>query len=164
MNIYRRNLERQVNEYSYKYCKKAAISTFKATILKYASIITSILGLIIIYNVDINLINRIFLTIVLLLINVTNFIASEIFLMINEKEYNEIEASQYYVDNIDKFKYYLDKEVRYVVPIEEIARYNLTKKDLENVIQVVDEFKEEYDDLGEIKLTYKNLKSEKASN
>ena len=84
------------------------------------------------------------------------YLYNELYLAILSADLSEISATDYYLQNINQFKYY-DQEVGengYIVPIEDIDRYHLTKETLEKISTLVTEFKKEGVKEKDMSLTY----------
>lgn len=131
--------------------------SFFTFVKRYAAIIGGVVGLYFLYNVDIHLIMKIIITILVLLGELGYYLYNELYLSIIGREVIECLATEYYIKNIDKFKYF-DKEHYtdgFIVPPEDIGKYQLTQDVLEQVAQDIEQFREQGFAPEEMTLSYK---------
>lgn len=131
--------------------------SFFTFVKRYAAIIGGVVSLFFLYNVDIHVIMKIILTILIGLGELGYYIYNEIYLSIIGKQVIEGLATEYYLNNLGKFNYF-DRENYtdgYIVPPEDIAKYGLTQDTLEQVLQGIEEFKEQGFEPEEMTLSYK---------
>ena len=131
--------------------------SFFTFVKRYAAIIGGIVGLYFLYNVDIHLIIKIILTILVVLGEAAYYLINQLYLILLSEQVSESLATEFYLKNISKFTYY-DRENYtdgYIVPPEDIAKYGLTQDTLEQVLQGIEEFKEQGFEPEEMILSYK---------
>ena len=97
------------------------------------------------------------LALLILFSEVIYYLYNEVYLTVLADDLSEIEATDYYLKNINSFKYYdtLDGEIGYILPIEDIDKYDLTLNQLEQIDSLVKQFREEGVENRDIFLTYK---------
>ena len=129
MNYYRGKMEEQANMYVGKYLDKLSIKSFSIYVARVSSIILGLFSLFLSYNIDIHIIMKILLTILVALLEFGYYIYSDIKLDILYTQALEGMATEYYLNNIDDFKYKNPHtyEFGYIVPIEEISKMGLTE-------------------------------------
>lgn len=131
--------------------------SFFTFVKRYAAIIGGIVGLYFLYNVDIHLIIKIILTILVVFGEAAYYLINQLYLILLSEQVSESLATEFYLKNISKFTYY-DRENYtdgYIVPPEDIAKYGLTQDTLEQVLQGIEEFKEQGFEPEEMILSYK---------
>ena len=97
------------------------------------------------------------ITILLLLGEVGYYFYNRLYLTVVGAEVLECLATEYYIKNLSTFTYY-DKEHYtdgFIIPPEDIARYELTKEMLEKLAQGIEEAKKNGVEPEHMKLTYK---------
>lgn len=157
-NVYRIRMEDQAKEnldYAYD---EIAKDSFLVYVKRLIAIIGGIIAGIVIYNVDIHIIIKIILALLILLGEVLYYLYNEIYLSVLADDLQEVSATDYYLKNIDKFKYYDSKigENGYIVPIEDLDKHHLTPNQLEQIATLVTEYRDEGVDNSDIRLTYTN--------
>ena len=156
LNFYRIRMEKQAEDnmdYAYDTIAK---DSFKVYLKRFLAIIGGIISSIVVFNVDIHIIIKIILTLLILLGEVLYYLYNELYLAVLADDLSEIFATDYYLQNINQFKYY-DQEVGengYIVPIEDIDKCHLTQETLERISSLVTEFKKEGIKDKDISLTY----------
>ena len=158
LNVYRLHMEEQAKnnmDYAYDIVAKDSFMVYAKRIL---AIIGGIIGGIVIYNVDIHIIMKIVLALILIFSEGLYYLYNELYLSVLSTDLGEILATDYYLKNIDKFKYYDSKmgEYKYIVPIEDIEKHSLTQEQLEEISDLVSTFRKEGITDNDISLTYKN--------
>ena len=131
--------------------------SFFTFVKRYAAIIGGIVGLYFLYNVDIHLIIKIILTILVVLGEAAYYLINQLYLILLSEQVSESLATEFYLKNISKFTYY-DRENYtdgYIVPPEDIGKYRLTQDTLEQILQGIEEFKEQGFEPEEMILSYK---------
>ncbi len=158
LNVYRLRMEEQASDnmdYAYDTLAK---DSFKVYVKKFLAILGGIISGIVIYNVDIHVIMKIILALLLLFGEALYYLYNEIYLNVLAEDLSEIAATDYYLQNLDIFKYY-DQEIGetgYVVPIEDIDRHSLTKEQLKEIKDMVVTLKNDGVKSKDISLTYGN--------
>lgn len=131
--------------------------SFFTYVKRYVAIIGGIVGLYFLYNVDIHIIIKIVITILILLGEVGYYLYNELYLNILGNEVMECLATEYYLNNIDKFRYF-DKDSYtdgYIVPPEDISKYGLTQDMLKQIEEGIEQFKKQGFKPEEMVLSYK---------
>lgn len=131
--------------------------SFFTFVKRYAAIIGGIVGLYFLYNVDIHLIMKIILTILVVLGEAAYYLINQLYLILLSDQVSESLATEFYLKNISKFTYY-DRDNYtdgYIVPPEDIGKYRLTQDTLEQILQGIEEFKEQGFEPEEMILSYK---------
>lgn len=131
--------------------------SFFTFVKRYAAIIGGIVGLYFLYNVDIHLIMKIILTILVVLGEAAYYLINQLYLILLSEQVSESLATEFYLKNISKFTYY-DRDNYtdgYIVPPEDIGKYRLTQDTLEQILQGIEEFKEQGFEPEEMILSYK---------
>lgn len=155
-NVYRLRMEDQAKEnldYAYD---EIAKDSFLVYVKRLMAIIGGIIAGIVIYNVDIHIIIKIILALLILLGEVLYYLYNELYLSVLGDDLVEVLATDYYLKNINQFKYY-DAEAGengYIVPIEEIDKYHLTESQLREISDLVTKFRQEGVQDKNISLTY----------
>ncbi len=131
--------------------------SFFVVVKKWSSVIISLLELFLLYNIDIHIIIKIILAVLVVLGEIGYYLYNEILLGIMHSDVVESLATEYYLKNLNEFKYY-DKEGYtdgYIVPPEDISKYHLTQGMLEQIIETIKSFKEQGFLPEEMSLSYK---------
>lgn len=131
--------------------------SFFTFVKRYAAIIGGIVGLYFLYNVDIHLIIKIILTILVVFGEAAYYLINQLYLILLSEQVSESLATEFYLKNISKFTYY-DRDNYtdgYIVPPEDIGKYRLTQDTLEQILQGIEEFKEQGFEPEEMILSYK---------
>ncbi len=158
LNFYRLRMIKQANEgidYAYSVIAK---DSFKIYAKRFLAMLAGIIGSVVTLNIDIHVIMKIIIIVLMLLGEGLYYFYNEIYLYLLSEDLDEVEALNYYLSNIDKFKYY-DKdegEDGYILPIEDLEKYHITKNMLEQIVFNVVKFREEGVDYKDMKLTYKS--------
>ena len=148
LNFYRLRMIKQANEgidYAYSVIAK---DSFKIYAKRFLAMLAGIIGSVV----------TIIIIVLMLLGEGLYYFYNEIYLYLLSEDLDEVEALNYYLSNIDKFKYY-DKdegEDGYILPIEDLEKYHITKNMLEQIVFNVVKFREEGVDYKDMKLTYKS--------
>lgn len=157
LGVYRNKMVENAKENIGPYMDDLGKDSFFTFVKRYAAIIGGVVGLYFLYNVDIHLIMKIIITILVLLGELGYYLYNELYLSIIGREVIECLATEYYIKNIDKFKYF-DKEHYtdgFIVPPEDIGKYQLTQDVLEQVAQDIEQFREQGFAPEEMTLSYK---------
>ena len=134
--------------------KEVASKLFK----RYSAIILSLIGLFFLYNFDIHIIIKIILTILALLGNTLYYLYSKFIFIILGYGLEEVEATEFYINNLNDFLEYTESgEIRFLIPIEDIANNKLTKEMLEKLLESIQKYKSEGITPSEMRLTYKKV-------
>lgn len=129
---------------------------------RYGAIIGGIVGLYFLYNVDIHLIIKIIITILILLGEMAYYVLNSLYLSVVNMEALEVLATEYYLKNLDHFRYYDNENGTdgFIVPPEDIGKYGLTRDMLEQIYNNINEFKKEGYEPKNMSLTYKRRETE----
>lgn len=129
---------------------------------RYGAIIGGIVGLYFLYNVDIHLIIKIIITILILLGEMAYYVLNSLYLSVVNMEALEVLATEYYLKNLDYFRYYDNENGTdgFIVPPEDIGKYGLTRDMLEQIYNNINEFKKEGYEPKNMSLTYKRRETE----
>lgn len=129
---------------------------------RYGAIIGGLVGLYFLYNVDIHLIIKIIITILILLGEMAYYVLNSLYLSVVNMEALEVLATEYYLKNLDHFRYYDNENGTdgFIVPPEDIGKYGLTKDMLEQIYNNINEFKKEGYEPKNMSLTYKRRETE----
>ena len=85
------------------------------------------------------------------------YLINQLYLILLSDQVSESLATEFYLKNISKFTYY-DRDNYtdgYIVPPEDIGKYRLTQDTLEQILQGIEEFKEQGFEPEEMILSYK---------
>ncbi len=143
LGIYRMRMVKEAKKKIGSYMDDLAKDSFFVFVKRYAAIIGGIVGLYFLYNFDIHILMKIILSILILLGEVGYFLYNELYLSIVGNEVLECLAMDYYITNLNVFNYY-DKENYtdgFIIPPEDIAKYQLTKDMLEQLSKEIEEAK-----------------------
>lgn len=156
LNFYRILVERQSKDNIDHALNNLAKDSFMVYVKRVVTIVAGIIGSIIVFNIDIHIIMKIIIVLLMLLGEAFYYFYNEIYLNILDDDLREMVALEYYLKNIDIFKYYDTKigENGYVLPIEDISKYNLSIHELEQISAAVKKFREEGYENNEIVLSY----------
>ena len=163
LGFYRMQMVRNAKENINPYMDDLGKDSFLTFVKRYAAIIGGIVGLYFLYNFDIHIAMKIIITVLLLLGEVGYYLYNELYLHIVGGEVLECLATEYYINNLDTFTFY-DRENYtdgFIVPPEDIGKYQLTKDMLEQLAKGIDEAKEMGAEPEHMKLTYKKIDTPK---
>lgn len=158
LGFYRNLMVKNANQYIGPYMDDLGKDSFMTYVKKYGAIIVGVVGLYFLYNFDIHIAIKIILSILVILGEIAFFLFNELYLCIVGAEAMECMATEYYLKNIDTFRY-LDKEHYidgFIVPPEDIAKYSLTEDMLVQIKENIENFKKDGVEPQDITLTYKN--------
>lgn len=129
---------------------------------RYGAIIGGLVGLYFLYNVDIHLIIKIIIIILILLGEMAYYVLNSLYLSVVNMEALEVLATEYYLKNLDHFRYYDNENGTdgFIVPPEDIGKYGLTRDMLEQIYNNINEFKKEGYEPKNMSLTYKRRETE----
>ena len=119
------------------YMDELSKDTFFTVVKRYGSIIVDILGLFLLYNVDIHVIIKILITALVVLGELAYLFFNWLYLGLAGNEVMECLALEYYLNNLSEFTYD-DSEnftTGYYLAPEDISRYGLTKEHLEAIVE-----------------------------
>ncbi len=163
LGFYRMQMIKGAKENIEPYMDDLSKDSFFAFVKRYAAIIGGIVGLYFLYNFDIHIVIKIIITILLLLGEVGYYLYNELYLSIVGNEVLECLATEYYIKNLSTFSYY-DKENYtdgFIVPPEDIGKYQLTEDMLKQLGAGIEEAKEKGSEPQDMKLTYKKIDTPK---
>lgn len=163
LGFYRMQMVKNAKENIGPYMDDLGKDSFLTFVKRYAAIIGGIVGLYFLYNFDIHIAMKIIITVLLLLGEVGYYLYNELYLHIVGGEVLECLATEYYLNNLSTFTYY-DKENYtdgFIVPPEDIGKYQLTKDMLEQLAKGIKEAKEMGSEPEHMKLTYKKIDTPK---
>jgi hypothetical protein len=165
LGFYRMRMIDSAKEYINPFMDDLGKDSFMTFVKRYAAIIAGVVGLFFLYNVDVHIIMKIIISILVVLGELGYYLYNELYLNIIGGEVLECLATEYYIKNLNSFRYY-DKENYtdgYIVPPEDIGKYQLTKDVLEQLKNGIEEFKNKGFESEEITLSYKRQTDVKKS-
>ena len=155
VNLYRYRMIEQVKKYSDSYLNYIAKESFMTYCKRVILIFFSIVSIYFAYNIDNELFMKIMSTLIVLIMNFGYYLFSETKLDILSDEYIELESLIYYVKNLNCF----NNDDKFLLPIEDVYKYNLTINDLDNIKKEIEDMKNNFgDDVIELSLSYTNKK------
>ena len=157
LGFYRMQMVRHAKENINPYMNDLGKDSFLTFVKRYTAIIGGIVSLYFLYNFDIHIAIKIILTILILLGEIGYYLYNELYLSIVGNEVLECLATEYYLDNLNIFSYY-DRENYtdgFIVPPEDIGKYQLTKDMLEQLATGIKEARDNGSEPEHMKLTYK---------
>lgn len=157
LGFYRNQMVNHIKDNINPFMDDLSKDSFFTFVKRYAAIIGGIVGLYFLYNFDIHIIMKIIITILVLLAEVGYYLYNELYLTLVGSEVIESLAYEYYLKNIDKFRYY-DREHftdGFIVPPEDVSKYQLTQDMLTQIIKGIDDFKDKGFEPEEMTLSYK---------
>lgn len=157
LGFYRNQMVNHIKDNINPFMDDLSKDSFFTFVKRYAAIIGGIVGLYFLYNFDIHIIMKIIITILVLLAEVGYYLYNELYLTLVGSEVIESLAYEYYLKNIDKFRYY-DREHftdGFIVPPEDVGKYQLTQDMLTQIIQGIDDFEDKGFEPEEMTLSYK---------
>lgn len=163
LGFYRMQMVRNAKDNIGPYMDDLGKDSFLTFVKRYAAIIGGIVGLYFLYNFDIHIAMKIILTILLVLGEVGYYLYNELYLHIVGSEVLECLATEYYLNNLSTFTYY-DRENYtdgFIIPPEDIGKYQLTKDMLEQLATGIKEARENGSEPEHMKLTYKKIDTPK---
>ena len=163
LGFYRMQMVRNAKENINPYMDDLGKDSFLTFVKRYAAIIGGVVLLYFLYNFDIHIAMKIIISILALLGEVGYYLYNELYLRIVGSEVLECLATEYYLDKLGTFSYY-DKENYtdgFIVPPEDIGKYQLTKDMLEQLATGIEEAKEKGSQPQDMKLTYKKIDTPK---
>ncbi len=162
LGFYRLQMIKYANENIGQYMDDLGKDSFFAFVKRYGAIIGGFVGLYFLYNVDIHLVIKIIITILILLGELAYYFFNCLYLSVVNVEALETLATEYYLEKLDQFRYY-DSEIGtdgFIVPPEDIGKYELTRDMLEQIYNNINEFKQEGYEPKNMSLTYKRRETE----
>lgn len=163
LGFYRTQMIRNAKDNIGPYMDDLGKDSFFTFVKRYAAIIGGIVGLYFLYNFDIHIAMKIILTILVLLGEVGYYLYNELYLSVVGNEVLECLATEYYINNLGTFSYY-DRENYtdgYIIPPEDIGKYQLTKDMLEQLAKGIEEAKAMGSEPQDMKLSYKKIDTPK---
>lgn len=157
LGFYRMQMLRHAKENINDYMNDLGKDSFLTFVKRYTAIIGGVVSLYFLYNFDIHIAIKIILTILILLGEIGYYLYNELYLSIVGNEVLECLATEYYLDNLNIFSYY-DRENYtdgFIVPPEDIGKYQLTKDMLEQLATGIKEARDNGSEPEHMKLTYK---------
>lgn len=157
LGFYRNQMVNHIKDNINPFMDDLGKDSFLTFVKRYAAIIGGIVGLYFLYNFDIHIIMKIIINILVLLAEVGYYLYNELYLTLVGSEVIEGLAYEYYLKNIDKFRYYDREHFTYgfIVPPEDVGKYQLTQDMLTQIIQGIDDFKDKGFEPEEMTLSYK---------
>lgn len=157
LNAARNRMIDQARECLPNFISTMATEYFKTIALKYAAILGGIIGLFFLYNIDIHIIMKIIITLLALGGEVVYYLINKVYLAVLDMASEEALATKYYINNLADFRYYNPElgQDEFILPIEDISKYCLCQKDLEELSKIVKDFKSKGYESKEITLSYK---------
>lgn len=163
LGFYRMQMVKGARDNIEPYLDDLGRDSFFTYVKRYAAIIGGIVGLYFLYNFDIHIAMKIIITVLLLLGEVGYYLYNELYLSVVGNEVLECLATEYYLKNLETFTYY-DRENYtdgFIVPPEDIGKYQLTKDMLEQLAKGIKEARDNGSKLEDMKLTYKKVDTPK---
>lgn len=157
LNYYRLRMTNEIRQTIPAAISEIASSSFNAYLKRLGVIIGGIISGLLVYNIDINIIMKFVITGLILLGQAAYFICNEINLRFLSDNLGIIETYQYYLNNLHHFKYYNAEigEDCYLLPIEDVGKYNLSEETLKQIVNSIIEYNEQGTPKEEIKLKYR---------
>ncbi len=159
LGFYRHKMIDQARKYLPAFTIDLSKESFKVYVKRVGAIIGGILGMFLLYNIDIHTIMKIVLTILIILGELAYYIWNEIVLSVISDDCRETLATEYYLANLRDFQYY-DQEKGidgYIVPPEDISNHKLDNSQLKQMSETIKDFKSQGVDEKDISLTYKKI-------
>lgn len=163
LSFYRNRMIEQAEKSLPEFSRVLSKESFKVCAKKFGAIIGGLVGLFLLYNLDIHIIMKIIITILVLLGEAFYYLFSEILLGVMSPDCVETLATEYYLANLNDFRYY-DQEQGvdgYILPPEDIGKYKLDDNLLKQMSEVIKDFKSQGFEDKEISLTYKKHQPKK---
>lgn len=163
LGFYRMQMVKNAKENIEPYMDDLSKNSFFTFVKRYAAIIGGIVGLYFLYNFDIHIAMKIILTILILLGEVGYYLYNELYLHIVGGEVLECLATEYYIKNLSTFTYYDTENYTdgFILPPEDIGKYQLTKDMLEQLAKGIEEAKAMGSEPQDMKLSYKKIDTPK---
>lgn len=157
LNVVRNRMIEQAQAYLQDYYGFIAKEILSTCIKEFVALISGVVGLFFLYNVDIHTIMKIIITVLGLGGEAFYFFLNKIRLTILGMGASEAEATEFYINNLDEFRSYdaLTGREEYVLSIEDIANHKIPKEMLVNLLEKIQEFKAQGFQSGEMKLNFK---------
>lgn len=157
LNVARYKMIEQVKDNIYEFCDYVAKKYITICIKNVVSVISSLIGLFFLYNIDISIVIKIIISILMVAGEISYILFNKKKIDILDKKLREAEATDFYINHLDELKEY-DRDSgndKFVLDIEDISKYNISKDLLEELLEKVKNFKEEGISISEMKLVYK---------
>ena len=157
LGFYRNLMVKNAEQYIGSYMDEVGKDSFMIFVKKYSAIIAGVVGLYFLYNFDIHIAIKIIISVLVILGELGYFIYNQLYLSVIGIEAIECMATEYYLKNINKFRYF-DREHYtdgFIVPPEDIAKYGLTEDMLIQIKDNIEAFKKDGFEDKEISLSYK---------
>ncbi len=137
--------------------------SFMVYVRRVGAIVGGLLSFFLLYNIDIHIIIKIILALLITLGEIFYYLWNEIVLSVMSNDCCETLATEYYLANLQTFRYYdAEKGVdSYILPPEDISRYNLDDRLLTKMSETIKDFKSQGYEDGDIYLTYKKSQPKK---
>lgn len=165
LGFYRNRMIENAKSFINPYLDDLGKDSFLTFVKRYVAIIGGVIGLYFLYNVDIHIVMKIILSILVVLGEVGYYLYNQLYLWILGGEVNECLATEYYLNNIDTFKYF-DRDNYtdgFVIPPEDIGKYELTQSMLEKLGAGIKEYREKEVKPEDMKLVYQKVNENKKS-
>lgn len=135
-NFYRLRAQRQFKEFYDKYMDEMGLESFKVCCKKFGSVALTLVGLFLLYNVDIHFIIKILITVIALGIEVFYYFLKHYDLLVIGQELDRVEALELYIENSREFMVYNEeeKEDDYSLGIEDVWQNDLKKSEVSQII------------------------------
>lgn len=162
LGVWRTQMTDEASKYIGPYMDNVSKDSFFAFVKKYAAIILGVVGIFLLYNVDIHLVIKILLTILIVLVELMYQFYNFLYLTVLNSDVVELLATEYYLNNIEQFRYYDNENGTdgYIVPPEDIGKYGLSREMLEQIYASISKCKKDGFEPKGISLTYKRRKPE----
>lgn len=157
LSFYRTKMLEGAQSHITGYMDDLGKDSFFTFLKRYAAIVAGIAGLYFLYNIDIHIIMKILLTFLAIACEIGYYFYNELYLSIVGEEVIECLATEYYLKNMETFRYY-DREQYidgYIIPPEDIGSHGLTKEMLEQLGDGIKDYREQGVNPKDMKLTYK---------
>lgn len=163
LGFYRNRMIEQARQNLPKFSCVLSKESFMVYVKRVGAIIGGLVGLFLLYNIDIHIIMKIIITILLVLGELGYYLFNEIVLSVMSEDCAETLATEYYLANLSDFQYY-DPENGvdgYILPPEDISKYKLDDRMLSQMSGVIKDFKSQGFEDKEIYLTYQKSQPKK---
>ena len=157
LGFYRNRMIENASDNIGPYMDDLSKDSFFTFVKKYSAFIGGIVGLFFLYNIDIHIIMKIIITLLVLITELGYYIYNELYLVVLGNEVLECLATEYYLNNLNAFKYFdnVNYTDGFIVPPEDIGKYRLSKDMLEQILQLINNYKKQGFEPSEMSMTYK---------
>lgn len=158
-SMYRDRMVEQAKKYADGAIVDLGYGWIKTQLLRWGALIGGIVGMFLLYNVDVHVIMRIVITLLAVIGEAAVFLATQFYLALLENESIEAFAYQEYIKHLEDFRYYDEEKGvhHYIFPIEDIATHQLDVSFVQDTSAKIKEMESMGSKKKDIRINYKKM-------